>query len=137
MTNTRVGSIPGYNNALGGNRFAYPYYFVGQTSGAVMGTTGFIPHIVSDIRFKVTTGGAETIKISASKDNANFTDLIPIDESTGLAFASANLTTGAFVLKVKNNAQWKFFKFTKSATASAGTVVLACALTRPVSGSYF
>lgn len=138
MTNTRVGSVPGFSKATGGLQFAYPYYFVVNTLGPViLGTTSYIPHIVSDIRFKVTALGAETIKVSGSKDNSNFTDLTPIDESTGLPFASVNLTTGAFVLKIKNNAQWNFFKFTKSATTSAGLVVLTCALTRPVTGSYF
>ena len=102
MTNTRVGQMPGINKATGGLQFAYPYYFVANSlAPVILGTTSYIPHIVSDIRFKITTNGAETIKVSGSKDNSNFTDLTPIDDDALLDEVTAlverpNVLVGQF-----------------------------------------
>lgn len=135
MTNTRIPAVPGHTGALSQNR-GYPYYALFSGTAAALGTSANIASLTSDLRFATTSTGGETIKISGSKDNVNFTDLLPINEATGLPVTSVNLATGSYRIPMLKAGQWRHFKFTKSAAVQTGSAVIAAVLPRPAGAPY-
>ena len=136
MSNVRVATVPGLNGPISAPP---PVYMIGFTNTvAALGTTGYLPAIKGAVRFVTITSGAETIKVSGSKDNVNFTDLYPIDETTGNTLATVQLTTGSLKywrLKARDAGAFRFFKFTKSAAVQSGTVFLTCISQEVIGGA--
>jgi hypothetical protein len=99
------------------------------------GVTAWMPDMLSHIRFK-TISTAETIKVQGTKDGTNYTDLTPIDESTGLPFASVNLTSGSYRLPNKTYGQFRQFKFIKSGSTNPGHVVFVVVRSKPPGAGY-
>lgn len=117
-----------------GQDIVYPHFEYFSGTAAAMGTSAYLPDACSNIRFKTVSTGGETIKVSGSKNNSNFEDLYPIDESTGKQVTSVNLASGTYRLDLRKHGGWKFFKFTKSAAVQTGTVVMVCARPKAPSG---
>lgn len=132
MSNVRGPALPGITAPI--NAPPPIYIFAVQSTAANLGgaaaITAYLPATKGHIRFCTFTSGAETIKVSGSKDGTNYTDLYPIDETTGNILSTVQLTTGGFKfwrIPTRDAARWRFFKFTKSAGANQGIVLLACA----------
>lgn len=135
MTNFSVPGTPGMAGSAQQMQF-FPYLASFSGTAAAVGTTAAIKTLISPLRFITASTGGETIKISASKDGTNYTDLTPIDESTGLPAASVNLASGTYRIPAKKAGAWVHFKFTKSAAVQAGSVAVGAALRRPPTGAW-
>lgn len=103
--------------------WSYPYYAYATDTATALLTTDFLFDIVSDIRFKTTSSGGETIKIQGSTDGTNYDDLTPMLESTGQPVSSVNLATGAYSLPIFQFGHYRIFKFVKSAGVQTGVAV--------------
>jgi hypothetical protein len=133
MTNTivRGNTQPNPNNI----NAAYPYLLLLHGTAAALGKTSYLPNITSVVRFQ-TISTTETIKISGSKDDSTYVDLLPVNEATGQPVTSVALATGSYRLPLKNFGQFRFFKFTKSGAVNDGVVAVSTTLSRPVAAAY-
>jgi hypothetical protein len=131
MSNIRGGALPGFASPING---IFPQYlfFVQSTAanlGGASAITAYLPAIRGHVRFVTFTSGAETIKIQGSRDRSTWSDLTPIDETTGNPASSVQLTTGGpkyWRLPIKEAGRWRHFQFVKSAGTNQGIVALAC-----------
>lgn len=120
-------AFPSRRNSRSVSVLPYVYYAYAADTAAALLTTDFLFDAISDIRFQTVSTGGETIKIQGSTNGADYDDLTPSIETTGMIVASVDLASGSYVLPLHKFGHYKKFKFVKSAATEAGTAIFVVA----------